>query len=124
MTNRSRVCCATVTPSGKPERQSFTPRVKLEVIMQTDKVPKEFFDVADEFVRLANKLNEKWPSSRISSAMMYATARYNAFNYYTLEPKPEDNFEKAIDFFCKEYRSMLLENVRTLKSLAGTKGGK
>lgn len=91
--------------------------------METPDVPKEFWDVADEFINLANKLNRKWPTSRVSSAMLYATARYNAFNFYTLEPKPEDNIDKVVDYFCQEYRSMLLENMRVGRSLAGPKAG-
>jgi len=83
--------------------------------MQTDDVPKEFFDVADEFVHLANKLSEKWPTSRISSAMMYATARYNAFNSYALDQNPESSVDQAVDYFCQQYRSMLLDNLKAVK---------
>ena len=91
--------------------------------MQTNDVPKEFFDVADEFVHLANRLGEKWPTSRISSSMMYATARYNAFNFYALEPDPEANFDKAVDYLCQQYRSMLLENMKAVKSPSPKKTG-
>ena len=59
--------------------------------MPEDDVPNEFFDVVDEFVHLANKLNEKWPTSRVSSAIMYAAARYNAFNFYAQDPSPGEN---------------------------------
>jgi len=83
--------------------------------MPTNDVPKEFFDVADEFVRVANKLNEKWPRSRISSAMMYATARYNAFNFYTLDQNPDSGFDQPVDYLCQQYRSMLLENLKAVK---------
>jgi len=83
--------------------------------MEQNDVPKEFFDVVDAFIHLANDLNQKWPTSRISSAMMYAAARYNAFNFYTLDPIPGQNLEKAVEYFCDQYKVMLLENVKALK---------
>jgi len=81
--------------------------------MPTDN-SKEFFEVVDEFVRLANELNARWPSSRISSAMLYAAARYNAFNFRKLDASPDTNREQAVEYFCEQYREMLLENFDTL----------
>ncbi len=83
--------------------------------MEQSDVPKEFFDAVDEFINLANSLSRKWPTSRISSAIMYAAARYNAFNFYTLEPNPERNARKATKFLCKQYKAMLLENLVALE---------
>jgi hypothetical protein len=82
--------------------------------MPEDDVPKEFYDVVDEFVHLANKLNEKWPPWRISSAIMYAAARYNAFNFHTQDANASQNVEKATDYFCAQYKAMLLENIKAL----------
>ena len=88
--------------------------VGASVRMPEDDVPKEFFDVVDEFVHLANTLNEKWPASRVSSAIMYAAARYNAFNFYAQAPSSSENQEKATDYFCAQYKAMLLENINAL----------
>ncbi len=79
-----------------------------------DGVPQEFYDVVDQFVNLANALAEKWPTARISSAILYAAARYNAFNFYALDPDTEKNKERAIKYFCDQYRNMLLSNLDEL----------
>ena len=79
-----------------------------------DDVPEEFYDLVDEFVDLANALGETWPSSRVSSAILFAAARYNAFNFYALEADPESNREGAVEYFCEQYRRMLLSNLDAL----------
>ena len=35
----------------------------------------EFYDIADEFINLANKFREKHSTTRISAVMMFATSR-------------------------------------------------
>ncbi|HOW70353.1 MAG TPA: DUF3144 domain-containing protein [Phycisphaerae bacterium] len=52
---------------------------------------------------LANKLSKKWETSRVSSVMMYAAARYNAFNFVSLDPDPAKNSRQATGFCCEEY---------------------
>ena len=79
-----------------------------------DDVPQEFYDLVDEFINLANKLGETWPSSRVSSAILFAAARYNAFNFYSLEADPESNREGAVEYFCEQYKTMLLNNLDAL----------
>ncbi len=79
-----------------------------------DEVPKEFYDVVDEFINQANQLAERWPTSRVSSAILYAAARYNAFNFYELEDDPATNREGAVEYFCEQYRNMLLDNLDAL----------
>jgi hypothetical protein len=85
--------------------------------MPKNDVPKEFFDVVDKFIDLANKLSRKWPTSRISSAMMYAAARYNASNFYTLESNPGRNAQSATEYYCEQYKAMLRENMEGLQGL-------
>ena len=79
-----------------------------------DDVPEEFYDLVDEFVSLANELGESWPPSRVSSAILFAAARYNAFNFYALEADPESSREGAVEYFCEQYRIMLLSNLDAL----------
>jgi hypothetical protein len=74
-------------------------------------VPQEFYDLVDQFIELANKLGRSWPTSRISSAIMYAAARYNAFNFYALDLEPEKNRERAFEYLSEQYRAMLRENM-------------
>jgi hypothetical protein len=76
-----------------------------------DDLPQEFLDLVDQFIDLANRLGQRWPTARISSAIMYAAARYNAFNFYALDPAPEVNQERAFEYLCEQYRAMLQENM-------------
>lgn len=75
----------------------------------------EFYDVVDEFINLANKWGEKHSTTRISAVMMFATSRYNAFNFFTTDGAPE-NEEKAIDYYCEQYRLMLEDNFDRLRN--------
>ncbi|MDT8342841.1 MAG: DUF3144 domain-containing protein [Thermohalobaculum sp.] len=70
-----------------------------------------FFDVADQFIAVANRLADEVPSSRISAAMMYATARFNAFLAQTQGVEPGDVDEATIAYFREEYERMLRENL-------------
>lgn len=83
--------------------------------MPDSDVPQEFWDGVDEFIDLANALSRKWPTSRVSSVIMFAAARYNAFNFYALEANPDQTVEEATDFYCEQYRAMLLENMKALQ---------
>ncbi len=69
----------------------------------------EFYDVVDEFIHLANKFSEKHSSTRISSVLMFAASRYNAFNFF-LKDGLQESKEKAIDYYCEQYKLMLLDN--------------
>jgi len=74
-------------------------------------VPKEFFDLADRFIHLANDLTANHNTSRISAVIMYAAARYNAHCMVAADPEARQNQSAAIDYFVSQYRSMLEENV-------------
>lgn len=85
-----------------------------------NEVPEEFYDVVDQFIELANKLAESWPSARVSSAILYAAARYNAFNFYALESDINQNKENAIEYYCEQYKKMLLNNLEELSESSST----
>jgi hypothetical protein len=76
-------------------------------------VPQEFYDVVDEFIKLANELEGKWGSERISSTILFAASRYNAFNFYATDGSSE-NRPKAVDYYSSQYREMLLDNLDRL----------
>ena len=77
-------------------------------------VPQEFYDLVGEFIDLADKLGEAWPSSLVSSAILFAAARYNALNFYALEADPGSSREGAVGYFCEQYKIMLLSNLDAL----------
>lgn len=77
-------------------------------------MPPEFLDAADEFVQLANKLNERYPRDWVAAVMMYATARYNAFVWLTREDRPAQTLDEAAAYYASEYDRMLRDNVAEL----------
>ncbi|GAB4471058.1 MAG: hypothetical protein OHK0044_13990 [Burkholderiaceae bacterium] len=76
-------------------------------------IPPEFLDAADEFVQLANKLNERYPRDWVAAVMMYATARYDAFVWLTREDRPVQTLDAAA-YDASEYDKMLRDNVEEL----------
>ncbi len=74
-------------------------------------IPPEFLDAADQFVQLANQLNEKYPRDWVRAAMMYATARYNAFVWITREDNRAQTLDAAAAYYASEYDKMLRDNV-------------
>ncbi|MES9820270.1 MAG: DUF3144 domain-containing protein [Candidatus Thiodiazotropha sp.] len=68
----------------------------------------DFHEVADEFINLANELNDEWAMPFLSAAFMYAAARYNTFFFFESDGARE-NHASAIDYYCEQYRKMLKE---------------
>lgn len=68
----------------------------------------DFHEVADEFIHLANELSEEWATPFLSATFMYAAARYNTHFFFESDGAPE-NQSAAIDYYCDQYRKMLLE---------------
>ena len=79
-------------------------------------VPREFYDLVDRFIALANELTGEHATSRVSAVIMYAAARYNAHCMLALDPKARENRAAAADYFLDQYRSMLDENIDSLLS--------
>ena len=77
-------------------------------------VPKEFYDLVDRFIGLANEVTSTHATSRVSSVIMYAAARYNAHCMLALDPEAIQNRQAATDYFVAQYRSMLDENIDVL----------
>lgn len=74
-------------------------------------IPPEFLEVADEFVQLANKYTDQYSRDWVRAAMMYATARFNAFAWITREDNPEQSLDAAVAYYASEYDKMLRDNV-------------
>ena len=79
-------------------------------------VPEEFYQLVDEFILQANRLNEQWPRSRISAALMYAAARFNTHNWLYRDVDLEQSREEAADWYTAQYRGMFLDNVQQLEA--------
>lgn len=74
----------------------------------------EFFDAVDAFVNLANELNNKLDTSDVSSAILYAAARYNAFNYFATDGSPENELP-TFKGYCNQYEALLQKNMLELR---------
>jgi hypothetical protein len=75
---------------------------------------KQFWDMADSFIQLANThLNTEKPS-RVSASALFAASRFNAFVIMAAtESKAQLIAEKeaAIAYFLDQYEKMLRENL-------------
>ena len=81
-----------------------------------------FFDMADRFLAVANGLTEDAPVARISAAMMYATARFNAFLAQTQGLPPGEVDDETVRYFRAEYEKMLRENLAQVLNARQVKG--
>jgi hypothetical protein len=73
----------------------------------------EFFDVADQFINLANELTQDHGSPRISAALLFAASRFNAHNFYATDGEG-GNRKTAVKYLCAQYKEMLSENLETI----------
>jgi len=72
-----------------------------------------FHEVADEFIYLANDMSEDWALPLLSAAIMFAAARFNAFNFQASDGNAE-NREAAIQYYTEQYGKMLRENLQEM----------
>ena len=75
---------------------------------------KEFWDLADSFIQLANTHLDKVKPSRVSASALFAAARFNAFVIAAASESKEQLIvekEAAIAYFLNQYESMLRENL-------------
>lgn len=72
-----------------------------------------FHEVADEFINLANELSDDWAQPFLSAAIMFAAARYNAFNFRASDGN-DANREEAIRHYTEQYNKMLRENLNEI----------
>ncbi len=79
-----------------------------------DKEMEEFWRMADAFIHLANEQCEGVEREKVSSAMVYAAARFNAFivasNAYN-EKEFNEQRQEATEFFNNQFENMLAENL-------------
>ncbi|MEM9781297.1 MAG: DUF3144 domain-containing protein [Pseudomonadota bacterium] len=71
----------------------------------------EFFALADRFLALANEAASDGGPGRVSAAMMFACARFNAFTAQTQGLEGGTVDEGAVRYFSGEYEKMLRDNL-------------
>ncbi len=80
---------------------------------------KEFYTMADTFIDLANGHCDKKASNHVGSAMLFATARFSSFVVASQSPDKEayeSEIETATEFFTKEFKRMLTQNLEDYKT--------
>ncbi|MDQ3187429.1 MAG: DUF3144 domain-containing protein [Pseudomonadota bacterium] len=78
-------------------------------------LPDEFLEAADRFVTLANEMSEQHSPDWVRAVLMYAAARYNAFNWLTSDEQREQSLDAAAAYFRGEYEKMFRENMKEIE---------
>ena len=73
----------------------------------------EMFDMADEFIAIANRLvdEDNQNLGRVGAAIRYAAARFNAHEASHKSDDLNNDKEDAVSWFTDQYKSMLVENI-------------
>ncbi len=78
----------------------------------TDK-DKEFYEIADAFIAVANKYSGKVEQGKVSATFLYGAARFNTFLVASASTSSEElgsRKKEAIQYFLAEYEKMLEEH--------------
>ena len=73
---------------------------------------KEFYNVADKFINLANELSQKDTSGSVGSALRYAAARFSAFEASMVSKDLGAEKDEIKKSFMIDYEHMLEENLQ------------
>lgn len=79
---------------------------------RTEGIPREV--MADKFIDLANEFTRTEPKERVSAAIMFAAARYNAFEAFSKSGNLERDKDDAANWYTREYKRMLDANMDDL----------
>lgn len=83
-------------------------------VREQEEIDREFRQIVDRFIALANEQIDTVKREHVSMAMLYAAARFNAFivaSHASDVEKFRADKPKAFEFFCTEYHRMLTENL-------------
>ena len=74
-------------------------------------IPKEFFEVADAFIDLANKQAETWGVGRVAASHLFSAARFAAFNIVVGDPAILADRANAVATLVEQFQHMLEDNL-------------
>jgi len=80
--------------------------------MSEEKQDTPFFELADQYINLANELAQKDGTANVGTALRYAAARYNTFEASLSTKDLAGEQEKMIDMLCDDFREMLKVNMK------------
>ena len=106
------------SPAAVPGHGNFRLKVDKappeEDARDREEIDREFREVVDRFIHLANEQMESVQREHVSLALLYAAARFNSFIVASHAPS-QDKFKAdrkaAFKFFSDEYHRMLTENL-------------
>ena len=81
--------------------------------MSNTEKDKQFYEMADEFIAVANRQSENVDRGKVSAAFLYAAARFNTYISASGSSTAGDyasRKENSIDYFMSEYKKMLEEH--------------
>lgn len=67
-------------------------------------------EMADKFIELANEFTRTQSKERVSAAIMFAAARYNAFEASSKSKDLKKDKNNALGWYSQEYKRMLDAN--------------
>jgi len=82
--------------------------------MNSNERDKQFFEMADKFIELANQQSDSVANGKVALSMLFAVARFNAFVYAGMSKELEqfkDERQVALDYFTSQFRTALEENL-------------
>ncbi|ABN61904.1 DUF3144 domain-containing protein [Shewanella baltica] len=82
--------------------------------MSDNEIPPEFWERADQVIAIANEQTKDSTIGKVSSSLLYAAARFNAFNVASSADSIDEMIkdkEEAIRYFTEQYKKMLTENL-------------
>lgn len=85
---------------------------RLDQMEEKDSIPRAV--MADKFIDLANEFTKTEPKERVGAAIMFAAARYNAFEAFSKSDNLLRDKGDAINWYTREYKRMLEANVDDL----------
>ena len=71
----------------------------------------ELLKIVESFIELANEHSNKVSPGAVSSAILYAASRFNAFIVATNAEDFTEEKETSIQYFLKQYEQMLRDNM-------------
>ena len=91
--------------------------------MSEEEIDKQFREIADAFIDLANTRAEGIPAETVGMAMLYAVSRFNAYvvaAHAGSAQKYAEDQQPAKKYFLETYQKMLEENLEDYKKIFDT----
>ena len=80
--------------------------------MSEDKTETNLYELADQFIDLANQMaNKEKDVAKVGAAIRFAAARYNAFEASLKSADLASEKDNALDWFTNEFKTMLNDNL-------------